>query len=127
MTRPSGAAPSDGPGARTVVLVRHGETPLTEVGALSGGGVAGPSLTARGRTQAARAADATFRIGKDLWPDLARPAAVVASPAARTLETAVAVGRRTGQPVRTDARFDECDFGEWEGLAADRVAEGWPA
>ncbi|WP_166848578.1 histidine phosphatase family protein [Isoptericola sp. BMS4] len=127
MIRPSGASPLADSTARTVVLVRHGVTALTEVRAYSGGGVPGPSLTGRGRTQAARAADAVFRIGKDLWPDLPRAGALVASPMLRTLETAAAVGRRTGRHPRTDERFAECDFGAWEGLTPEQVAEAWPA
>ena len=134
MSRPSGASPAAGAGTgtgagtdlRTVVLVRHGVTELTEARAYSGGGVPGPSLTTRGRTQAARAADAVFRVGKDLWPDLPRARALVASPLVRTLETAAAVGRRIGQHVRPDDRFAECDFGAWEGLTPDAIADGWP-
>ena len=126
MPRPSGASPLDTQAVRTVVLVRHGVTPLTDVRAYSGGGVPGPSLTAHGRTQAARAADAVFRIGTALWPDLPRAGSLVASPMVRTLETAAAVGRRIGQHVRTDDRFAECVFGEWEGLTPDRIAERWP-
>jgi len=126
MSRPSGASPAAGADLRTVVLVRHGVTELTEARAYSGGGVPGPSLTSRGRTQAARAADAVFRIGKDLWPDLPRAGALVASPLVRTLETAAAVGRRTGQHVRPDDRFAECVFGDWEGLTPDAISAGWP-
>ncbi|MFD6133967.1 histidine phosphatase family protein [Isoptericola sp. NPDC056618] len=126
MARPSGASPAAGAGLRTVVLVRHGVTELTEARAYSGGGVPGPPLTSRGRVQAARAADAVFRLGKDLWPDLPRAGTLVASPLVRTLETAAAVGRRTGQHVRPDDRFAECVFGDWEGLTPDAIADGWP-
>ncbi|GAA1738959.1 hypothetical protein GCM10009809_37890 [Isoptericola hypogeus] len=126
MARPSGASPLADGEVRTVVLVRHGVTPLTEVRVYSGGGVPGPSLTTRGRTQAARAADAVFRIGKDLWPDLPRAGVLVASPMVRTLETAAAVGRRIGSHVQLDERFAECVFGDWEGLTPDRIADGWP-
>ncbi|SKC68928.1 probable phosphoglycerate mutase [Krasilnikoviella flava] len=99
---------------------------MTEARAACGGSLPGPSLTARGRTQAARAADAVFRVGKDLWPDLPRAGALVASPTARTLETAAAVGRRIGQHVRPDERFTECDFGAWEGLTPAQIAADWP-
>jgi len=126
MARPSGASPLDPAATRTVVLVRHGVTALTEARAYSGGSVPGPPLTSRGRTQAARAADAVFRIGKDLWPDLPRAGALVASPIVRAVETAAAIGRRTGQHVRTDERFAEGDFGAWEGLTPEEIAAGWP-
>ncbi len=112
--------------ALSIVLVRHGETPLTVAGAYSGGGVPGPALTTRGRTQAAMAADAVFRIGRDLWPDLPRVTELVASPTVRTQETAATVGRRVGQHVRTDPRFAECVFGEWEGLTALEIDERSP-
>jgi broad specificity phosphatase PhoE/ribonuclease HI len=125
--RPSGAAVrfDDAP-ALTVVLVRHGQTPLTVAGAFSGSSVPGPSLTARGRTQAAHAADLVFRIGRRAWPDLPRPTAVVASPMVRAQETARAIGRRLGLPVTTDDRFAEVHFGEWEGLTAAEVDAAWP-
>ncbi|WP_402371356.1 histidine phosphatase family protein [Isoptericola rhizosphaerae] len=124
---PSGAlARYDGVVPATVVLVRHGVTPLTEVGALSGGDVPGPSLTTAGQRQAAQAADAVFRIGKDLWPDVPRPDALFASPTVRTQETAAAVSRRIGADVRTDERFAEIRFGEWEAMVPEQVHAGWP-
>ncbi|MFF2267309.1 bifunctional RNase H/acid phosphatase [Cellulosimicrobium cellulans] len=125
--RPSGAAVrfDDAP-ALTVVLVRHGQTPLTVAGAFSGSSVPGPSLTARGRTQAAQAADLAFRVGRQAWPDLPRPTTIVASPMVRAQETARAVGRRLGVHVTTDDRFAEVDFGEWEGLTAAEVDAAWP-
>ncbi|WP_426308922.1 bifunctional RNase H/acid phosphatase [Cellulosimicrobium sp. E-16] len=125
--RPSGAAVrfDDAP-ALTVVLVRHGQTPLTVAVAFSGSSVPGPSLTARGRTQAAQAADLVFRVGRQAWPDLPRPTAIVASPMVRAQETARAVGRRLGVHVTTDDRFAEVDFGEWEGLTAAEVDAAWP-
>ncbi|MDF9877716.1 bifunctional RNase H/acid phosphatase [Cellulosimicrobium cellulans] len=125
--RPSGAAVrfDDAP-ALTVVLVRHGQTPLTVAGAFSGSSVPGPSLTARGRTQAAQAADLVFRVGRQAWPDLPRPTTIVASPMVRAQETARAVGRRLGVHVTTDDRFAEVDFGEWEGRTAAEVDAAWP-
>jgi probable phosphoglycerate mutase len=125
--RPSGSiARYDGAEALTVVLVRHGQTPLTVAGGYSGGGVPGPSLTTHGRTQAARAADAVHRVGKELWPDLPPATEVVASPMVRTRETAAAIGRRLGVQVRTDERFRECEFGDWESLTAAEIEQRWP-
>jgi probable phosphoglycerate mutase len=131
----------DGALPLSVVLVRHGVTPLTETGKYSGSDGPGPALTARGRLQAAQAADAVFRVGRaartgagstggmrsgGLWPDLPRPTALVASPTARTQETAAAVGRRLGLYVNTDDRFAECRLGEWEGRTAPEIEQGWP-
>jgi ribonuclease H / adenosylcobalamin/alpha-ribazole phosphatase len=125
-SRPSGArARFDGAEPLTVVLVRHGQTPLTVAGAYSGSSVPGPSLTARGRVQAAQAADLVHRIGRDRWPDLPKPSEIVASPMVRAQETARSVGRRLGLHVRTDERFAEVHFGEWEGLTAAQIAERW--
>ncbi len=125
-TRPSGArARFDGAEPLTVVLVRHGQTPLTVAGAYSGSSVPGPSLTARGRVQAAQAADLIYRIGRDRWTDLPKPTEIVASPMVRAQETARAVSRRLGLHVRTDERFAEVHFGEWEGLTAGQIAERW--
>lgn len=125
-TRPSGArARFDGVEPLTVVLVRHGQTPLTVAGAYSGSSVPGPSLTTRGRVQAAQAADLVYRIGRDRWTDLPKPTEIVASPMVRAQETARAVSRRLGLHVRTDDRFAEVHFGEWEGLTAGQIAERW--
>ncbi len=125
--RPSGAVVRfDAAEPLTVVLVRHGETPMTVTKAYSGSSVPGPPLTSTGRVQAARAADLTHRIGRELWPDVPHPSQVVASPMVRTRETAAAVGRRLGLPVDVDAAFAECDFGRWEGLTAAEIEAGWP-
>lgn len=110
----------------TVVLVRHGETPMTAAKAYSGSSVPGPSLTATGRVQAVCAADTVLRLGRSLLADLPHPSAVVASPMVRTRETARAVGRRLGTPVEIDPAFAECDFGAWEGLVAAQIEERWP-
>lgn len=125
--RPSGAAMRfDGAAPVTVVLVRHGETPLTVTRAMSGSSVEGPALTAAGRVQAAKAADVVHRIGRELWPDLPYPSEVRASPMVRTRQTAASVGRRIGQHVVVDDAFAECDFGDWEGLGVPEIDERWP-
>ena len=125
--RPSGAAMRfDDEEPLTIVLIRHGETPMTATKAYSGSGVPGPPLSSAGRIQAARAADTVARIGRSLWRDLPHPGSLVASPMVRTQETAAAVGRRLGLPIETDAAFAECDFGEWEGLVAAQIEERWP-
>jgi probable phosphoglycerate mutase len=125
--RPSGAyVRFDDEEPLTVVLLRHGETEMTASKAYSGSSVPGPGLTARGRTQAAQAADLVYRVGREVWPDVPRPSQVVASPMVRTRQTAEAVGRRLGLPVTVDAAFAEADFGAWEGLTGDEIEVGWP-
>ncbi len=124
--RPAGAFSGLDPAqALTVVLVRHGVTPMTLTGGLSGGDVPGPPLTAQGRVQAARAADAVHRL-HETWHDLPRPGAVLASPTVRTQELGAAIGRRLGLRVDTDDRLREMEFGQWEGLTPGQVEERWP-
>ncbi|KAE8765162.1 bifunctional RNase H/acid phosphatase [Georgenia thermotolerans] len=110
----------------TLVLVRHGVTALTETGRYSGGDTAGPPLSDLGRAQAARAAALLKRVGDDVWPDLPTPGAVVASPMARARETGTALAGALGVPLRTDERFAECRFGDWDGLTVPEIEAGWP-
>ena len=107
----------------TLVLVRHGVTDMTLTHALSGSGVVGPPLNSQGRVQAAKAADAVYRIGRRTWDRVPHVTRVIASPMTRTQETGGAIGRRIGAHVETDARVREIDFGEWEGLTGDQIAE----
>lgn len=107
----------------TLVLVRHGVTKMTVSHQLSGSGVPGPPLNSAGRIQAAKAADAVYRIGRSTWERVPQISRVFASPMTRTQETGAALGRRLGLHVETDARVREVDFGEWEGLTADEVGE----
>jgi len=107
----------------TLVWVRHGVTTMTREHRLSGSSVPGPSLSARGRVQAAKAADVMYRIGRDTWRGMAPVSRIVASPMVRTQETAAALGRRLGLPVETDAAVREVDFGTWEGLTAEEAVE----
>ena len=127
VARPTGATyrpDTDEP--LTAILIRHGVTPHTTSGAYSGGGVPGPSLSGHGRIQAAQAADLVHRIGRQIWPDVPRATAIVASPMIRTQETATAISRRLGRAVVTDPRLAEGDFGEWEGLTSDEIETRWP-
>ena len=102
----------------SLVLVRHGVTDATVAHKLSGGGVVGPGLNAAGRVQAAQAADAVYRVGRDTWDSLVPVSRILASPMQRTQDTAAALGRRLGLHVETEQRAREVDFGEWEDLTA---------
>ncbi len=99
----------------TLVLVRHGQTDATVARAYAGGDTPGASLNARGRTEAARAADLVRRIGSELWPDLPPVSGVFSSSMLRTQQTAAAIGRRLGLRVEIDDTYAECRFGDWEG------------
>lgn len=107
----------------TLVFVRHGVTDMTVTHALSGSSRPGPSLNPEGRIQAAKAADAAYRIGRDRWERVPRISRIIASPMVRTQETAAAIGRRIGISVETDDRLKEINFGEWEGLRGLDIAE----
>lgn len=125
--RPSGTAPRfDDDEPTTVVLVRHGRTTMTVSRGYSGSSEPGPPLDDHGRVQAAAAAALVHRVGRDLWGDVEYPSEIVASPMVRTQETAGIIAARLGLEVRTDAAFQEADFGQWQGLTAEQIEERWP-
>ena len=125
--RPSGAAVRfDDDQPVTVVLVRHGTTPMTVSRGYSGSSVPGPSLNDLGREQARAAGALVDRIGRDLWGDVPYPSELVASPMVRTQETAAIIAARLGLAVRTVPGFKEADFGAWEGLTSEQIEERWP-
>ncbi|WP_432137720.1 bifunctional RNase H/acid phosphatase [Streptomyces sp. bgisy154] len=103
----------------TFVLLRHGETPLTPQKRFSGSGGTDPSLSDVGREQAGRVADALARRGTVQH--------IVASPLARTRETAAVVAARLGLDVTVEEGLRETDFGAWEGLTFGEVHERYPA
>ncbi|MFE9447914.1 bifunctional RNase H/acid phosphatase [Streptomyces sp. NPDC006739] len=120
---PSASAPgwSAGPdlGApATFVLLRHGETPLTPHKRFSGSGGGDPSLSDVGREQARRVAAALARRGTIEH--------IIASPLARTRQTAGAVADVLGLEVSIDDGLRETDFGAWEGLTFGEVRERYP-
>ena len=113
-----GWAPADMGTPATFVLLRHGETPLTPQKRFSGNGGTNPSLSDIGRDQAERAGAALARRGTI--------EAIVASPLARTRETAGIVARHLGLEVAVDDGIRETDFGAWEGLTFGEVRERYP-
>ncbi|MEV6052185.1 bifunctional RNase H/acid phosphatase [Streptomyces sp. NPDC052107] len=112
-----GSAPDLGAPA-TFVLLRHGETPLTPQKRFSGSGGTNPSLSAAGREQAHRTAEALARRGTIQ--------AVIASPLTRTRETAATVATRLGLDVTIEDGLRETDFGAWEGLTFGEVRDRYP-
>ncbi|MFJ9905194.1 bifunctional RNase H/acid phosphatase [Streptomyces sp. NPDC101152] len=113
-----GWAPADMGAPATFVLLRHGETPLTPQKRFSGSGGTNPSLSEVGREQAERAGAALARRGTI--------EAIVASPLARTRETAGIVARHLGLEVSVEDEIRETDFGAWEGLTFAEVRERYP-
>ncbi|MDT0435097.1 MULTISPECIES: bifunctional RNase H/acid phosphatase [Streptomyces] len=110
-----GWAPADMGAPATLVLLRHGETPLTPQKRFSGSGGSDPSLSDTGREQARLAGEALARRGT--------VQAIVASPLARTRETAGIVAARLGLDVRIEDGLRETDFGAWEGLTFGEVRD----
>ncbi|GAA4505313.1 MULTISPECIES: bifunctional RNase H/acid phosphatase [Nonomuraea] len=104
--------------ATSLVLLRHGETPLSVERRFSGLG--DPELTANGLAQAAAAAD---RLTRDPY----KLDAVVTSPLTRARQTAETVAERAGLDVETDEDLRETDFGAWEGHTFTEIQRRWPA
>ena len=114
-----------------MILLRHGETMFNVIYGASrrDPGLADPGLTAWGRAQAGRMADALrARTVRRL----------VCSPYLRALETAAIIRESLGLPVVVDARVRErcafsCDVGtprsalaaDWTGFAFERFDEIW--
>ncbi|MFF9766296.1 bifunctional RNase H/acid phosphatase [Streptomyces sp. NPDC014636] len=116
--RPGWSAAPDLGAPATFVLLRHGETPLTPQKRFSGSGGTDPSLSDAGRAQAQRVAEALARRGTIQ--------SVLASPLARTRETAGIVAARLGLDVTVEDGLRETDFGAWEGLTFGEVRERHP-
>ncbi|MPY55175.1 bifunctional RNase H/acid phosphatase [Streptomyces acidicola] len=102
----------------TLVLLRHGETPLTPEKRFSGSGGSDPALSGVGRYQAERVAAALAARGTIQ--------AIVSSPLARCRETAGIVAARLGLRVGVDDGLRETGFGAWEGLTFGEVRERYP-
>jgi probable phosphoglycerate mutase len=108
--RPSASPPT------TLLLVRHGKTPLT---GLRYSGRGDPALTAEGEAQARAVAGRLAKAGE--------LAAVVSSPLRRAHATAAAIATAAGVEVAVDDGLVEADFGRWDGLTFAEVRQTWPA
>ncbi|MCZ6546186.1 MAG: histidine phosphatase family protein [Chloroflexi bacterium] len=96
----------------TIYLVRHAESEANAAGTFSGH--SDPLLTERGRLQAL----ALARRFQDEAIDQ-----VVSSDLQRALETAKLLASGLDLEVMADARLREMDFGDWEGLTQEKIAE----
>jgi probable phosphomutase (TIGR03848 family) len=88
----------------TVLLVRHGRTPMT--GRVLSGWTPDLHLDDRGREQASALAERLAGLSI---------AAIVSSPLERCVETITPLAERHGLNVEIDARFGEVHYGEWTG------------
>ena len=100
-----------------IYLIRHGETILTPERKFSGSGSLNPSLTETGRAQAKVVANEIAKI---------KPDVLIASPLARTRETAEYISETTGLKPIYDEVWYECNFGVWDGLSNKEVQERYP-
>lgn len=98
-----------------VIAVRHGETAWNAETRMQG--QLDTNLSARGRWQAARVADALAGEGLD---------AVVASDLARAFDTGRAIAARAGVHMATDSGLRERSFGIWEGYTYAEIGQRWP-
>jgi broad specificity phosphatase PhoE len=104
------------PEARTLALVRHGETDWNAAGRAQGHTDIG--LNAVGHAQAQALAPVLAGLGAArLW----------SSDLMRAVQTAEHVAAATGLPVEKDTRLREYDVGERSGLTIPEFAEEFPA
>lgn len=102
--------------ATRIVLIRHGQTAWNREARFRGR--ADIELDEFG----VRQAEATGRYVTSRWPLVA----VYASPLQRALQTAEAVARAQGLEVQPLAGLLDIDFGEWQGLSGEEVAQRYP-
>jgi probable phosphoglycerate mutase len=105
-----------------VLLARHGATEHTAQGRFSGCTGADPQLSAVGRRQAGRLADA-LRQGQAAAETAVT--SVVCSPVRRARETAETVAAALDLSLQMDEDWREIDFGAWEGLTVEQVTRRW--
>lgn len=101
--------------AGRLVMARHGQTDYNREGRLQG--QIDIALNETGRAQAAALARAMVADPPDV---------IVASPLARALDTARAVGEACDVEVTTSEALLERGFGRWEGMTGAEMREGWP-
>src|SRR6476620_9193901 len=99
-------------------MLRHGQTEVNAGNRMQG--QLDTELSDLGRDQAVAAAEVLAK---------RQPLLIVSSDLRRALDTAVALGERSGQPVLVDTRLRETHLGDWQGmthLAVDAAARSMP-
>ena len=100
---------------RRLVMLRHGQTEYNAGSRMQG--QLDTELSDLGREQAVAAAGVLAK---------RQPLLIVSSDLVRALDTAVALGDRSGQPVSIDARLRETHLGDWQGMTHHEVDAAAP-
>jgi glucosyl-3-phosphoglycerate phosphatase len=95
---------------RRLVMLRHGQTEFNLGMRMQG--QLDTELSELGRIQAVAAAEALAK---------RQPLLIVSSDLRRAYDTAVALGERTGLPVRVDKRLRETHLGDWQGMTHGEI------
>jgi broad specificity phosphatase PhoE/ribonuclease HI len=103
----------------TLILVRHGDTPLSIEKRFSGRGGSDPGLNADGEAQVRAVADWLAPLAEEID-------AVVSSPLRRTRETAEILAARLDKQVEVEDGLAEAAFGTWDGLTFTEVQQQFP-
>ena len=101
---------------RRLVMLRHGQTEYNAGSRMQG--QLDTELSELGRDQAVAAAEVLAK---------RQPLLIVSSDLRRALDTAMALGERSGLPVEVDTRLRETHLGDWQGmthLEVDAAAPG---
>jgi probable phosphoglycerate mutase len=99
-----------------LLLLRHGETPLTPERRFSGTGSGDPGLSDIGRRQAEQSARAAVLRSAGITQ-------ILTSPLRRCRETADIIAAALDRPVKVDDDLREMDFGDWEGSTFAEVEQ----
>lgn len=100
---------------RRLVMLRHGQTEFNAGSRMQG--QLDTELTDVGRSQALAAAEVLAK---------RQPLAIVSSDLRRAHDTALALGERSGLPVRIDTRLRETHLGDWQGMTHREVDDAAP-
>ena len=100
---------------RRLVMLRHGQTGYNASSRMQG--QLDTELSILGREQAVAAAEVLAK---------RQPLLIMSSDLRRALDTAVALGERSGQPVLVDTRLRETHLGDWQGMTHVEVDAAAP-
>ena len=102
-----------------LILVRHGNTFLSDQTPTQVGARTDLPLTQEGRAQAAR-------MGQFLAGESAIPQAIYAGALQRQTETAAILSQSLGGlSILPEKALTEIDYGLWEGLVSEQIQAGW--